>query len=219
MKEIINERLKKISAYIYDNEKIIDIGCDHALLDIYLYNNRRNITVIASDINKKPLLIAKENILKYHLENKIILKQGNGLEVMEDDVDTVVISGMGAINIVNILKEINSYPHVSKLILSPNNDYPFLREEVSKLGFKIKQEEMVKENNKFYLISVFVRGNENSDYLFGKLDLKKDNNIEYFMFILKKNLYILNRINNNDSAKKKNLLLENEKIKKQLYLP
>ena len=36
-------RLKEIANYIPDNIKMVDIGCDHALLDIYLCNEFDNI--------------------------------------------------------------------------------------------------------------------------------------------------------------------------------
>ena len=77
MKNInINKRLKKISAYLLNSKKIIDIGCDHALLGIYLCLENENIKVIASDINDKPLLKAKENVNQYSLNDRIAIKLG-----------------------------------------------------------------------------------------------------------------------------------------------
>ena len=37
----ISERLKSISEFIEDNTNILDIGCDHGLLDIYLMQNTK----------------------------------------------------------------------------------------------------------------------------------------------------------------------------------
>ena len=217
MKNIINERLKIISAYILDNEKIIDIGCDHALLDIYLSMKRENLRIIASDININPLMKAKENVLKYHMEDKIKLKQANGLAAIEKDINTVIISGMGAISIINILKDINKYPNVSKLVLSPNNDFPLLRNEISKLGFKIVKEEIVKEKNKYYLVCEFKKGTEAIDSFFGKLDLEKSINKEYFMYLYNRNSKIIEKIANN-SLKKQKLQEENMNIKKKIKI-
>ena len=36
----INERLKRVASYVDDNSYIIDVGCDHALLDIYLVKTK-----------------------------------------------------------------------------------------------------------------------------------------------------------------------------------
>ena len=45
MTSMISKRLKSLVKYINKENKIIDIGCDHALLDIYLIKNNNNITV------------------------------------------------------------------------------------------------------------------------------------------------------------------------------
>ena len=74
----INNRLKKIGDLVDANSFCLDVGCDHALLDIYVVKNKKNIKAIASDINEKPLKIAKENIKKYDAKNiKITKKESN----------------------------------------------------------------------------------------------------------------------------------------------
>ncbi|MCI8568129.1 MAG: SAM-dependent methyltransferase, partial [Bacilli bacterium] len=35
----INERLKLVASFVEENSNVIDVGCDHALLDIYLFLN------------------------------------------------------------------------------------------------------------------------------------------------------------------------------------
>ena len=66
----ISKRLEAISSLIPNNSKIIDIGCDHGLLDIYLYQKKISTKLIASDINENALNNAKDNIKK----NKLITK-------------------------------------------------------------------------------------------------------------------------------------------------
>ena len=100
----ISKRLKAISNFITDNSNVIDVGCDHALLDIYLFNNKKNIQLIASDIKPGPLEQAKKNIKKYKLDNVIETRISNGLNnIDKNEIDTIVISGMGAHTIVGIL--------------------------------------------------------------------------------------------------------------------
>ncbi len=213
----INKRLKTISAYLFDSKKMIDIGCDHALLGIYTCLNKENIKVIASDIREKPLIKARENIKKYQLEKRIKIKKADGLESMEKDVDTVVISGMGTLNMLKILERINDYPSVSKIILSPNNDFVLLREKVQELGFQIIKEEIVKDNNKYYLVILFSKGEEKTDNFFGKLDLSNTINIDYFRYLYSKKKQIIDKINNNYN--KKDLLIEqNNMIRKEVNL-
>ena len=40
----INARLKKIGDLVEANSFCLDVGCDHALLDIYLVKKNKNIT-------------------------------------------------------------------------------------------------------------------------------------------------------------------------------
>ena len=56
----IDNRLKRITDFIPSDSYILDVGCDHAFLDIYLALNRKNVKLIASDINENPLKKAQE---------------------------------------------------------------------------------------------------------------------------------------------------------------
>ena len=213
MKKILNKRLQTLSAFIDKKDVVLDIGCDHGLLGIYLTLN--NIKTVSSDINKGPLEKAKENISKYNLTNEIETRLGDGLSVMSSDINTVVISGMGGLNIINILSDIKKYPNVKKLVLSPNNDFGLVRKEITDLGFKIVKEEMVLEQNKYYLISEYIHGNEDIDYYFGKLNLNDDTVKKYYQYIYETNLKIIDELKDKDNTKKRSLMKENNYIKKK----
>ena len=60
----LSPRLKLISDFVPLDSKVMDIGCDHGLLDIYLYQNKNKKVkkIIASDINSSALNNAIENI-------------------------------------------------------------------------------------------------------------------------------------------------------------
>ena len=121
MKVKLNNRLMRVSSFISKNHSIIDVGCDHALLSIYLVQNLEPQKVIASDIKEGPLIQARENIRKYQVENQIKVKLGAGIDTIEEDIDTIVISGMGGLNMIGILKyHPEKYKNVNTIILSPN---------------------------------------------------------------------------------------------------
>ena len=195
----ISNRLKTVASFVKDNSYILDVGCDHALLDIYLVNNKKNITAIASDINKEPLKQAKENIKKYNLTNEIKLINSDGLDEINNKIDTVILSGLGTTTIINILKkDKNKLNNIKNLIISSNNDYYELRKEITKLGFIIKDEKLVLEKNIYYPIILFEKGNKK----YNKLKLK------YGPIILTKkdqvfNSYLEKRINKLDEINKK----------------
>ena len=214
MKRILNKRLEEISAFINSDDKVIDIGCDHGLLGIYLVQEKNILKMVSSDINKKPLEKAKENILKYHLQDKIELRLGNGLSTLSEDINTIVISGMGGINIIDILKDINGYPNIQKIIISPNNDFPLTRWKMHKYSWALTKEKMVYEKGKYYLISVYQKGNKKNNSFFGILDLSNKDVINYYRDLYHNNKLILSKLSLKNKIKKRKLIWENIKIKR-----
>lgn len=188
MKVKLNHRLETVASCVEKNTNVIDIGCDHALLDIYLIQNNRCNYIIASDNKIGPVNQATANVKKYNID-KIKIKLGNGVEPIEDNIDTIIISGMGGLNIVGILKyHTKLYKQVDTLILSPNSDAEILRKEISNLGFHITNEKLVKENNIVYQVIVFKRGKKRytrSELLFGPILI--NNKSELFMEYIKNN--------------------------------
>lgn len=213
---MIDERLKSLVKYVDKLDNIIDVGCDHALLDIYLVQNNIIDSVIVSDISNNALQQGINNIKKYNLDDRIDVRCGNGLEVLnnEDDINTIIISGMGTNTILDILNN-NYLSKVNKLIIQSNKDYYLLRSEVNKLGFIISNEEVIVVNNKLYINIIFVRGNKKyslNELKYGTKDMI--NRELYYKYLINKYNKILNCINDNsfkDEIRKEILLIESYK--------
>lgn len=158
---MLSLRLSSLTKFVNYNDKIIDIGCDHALLDIFLVKNDLVKSIIASDINVQALNSGIKNIENEGLSDKISARLGDGLNVLtdKDNIDTVIISGMGTNTIMGILNN-DHLKDINKLIIQSNNDHTMLRKYVTKLGFFIKNEEYFQDNKKNYINIVFVRGNK-----------------------------------------------------------
>lgn len=156
----LSKRLQVVANYVSDNAKLVDIGCDHGLLDIYLAKTRKNITIIASDINENALSNAISNIKKYKLENIISYRISNGLDnILKEEIDTIVISGMGAHTIAGILyKNMQKLKYVKDIIVQSNNNIDFLRYKITKLGYFIKDEKLVKDAGIIYTVICFTKG-------------------------------------------------------------
>ena len=165
---MLSLRLSSLTKFVNYNDKIIDIGCDHALLDIFLVKNDLVKSIIASDINVQALNSGIKNIENEGLSDKISARLGDGLNVLtdKDNIDTVIISGMGTNTIMGILNN-DHLKDINKLIIQSNNDHTMLRKYVTKLGFFIKNEEFFQDNKKNYINIVFVRGNKK----YSKIDL------------------------------------------------
>ena len=162
----LSKRLKVVAGYVEDNSKVIDIGCDHGLLSIYLVNNKKNIKVIASDINDNALSSARSNIKEYKLEDKIDIRLGKGLEVVSpEEIDTIVIAGMGSNTIVGILKYAkDKLKYVDNIIIQSNTDLYFLRKNITKLGYYIEDETLVEDKNIIYTVIKFKKGTRRYNY-------------------------------------------------------
>lgn len=211
-------RLKEIANYIPDNIKMVDIGCDHALLDIYLYKNRKNISIIASDVNENALNQAKTNIKKYKLDKFIETRISDGLKNIEkDEIDTIVISGMGAHTIVGILHmNLDKLTNVENIIVQSNNHIDFLRKKVNELNYYIDSEKLVKDNNIIYTIISFKKGKKRyskKELYFGPYLLKENSDL-----FKEKNKQDLEKLNHLQGVIPKNHHLHRLKIKNKIKL-
>ncbi len=162
----LSKRLEVVASFVNDNSKVIDIGCDHGLLSIYLVNKYKNIKVIASDVNENALSSAITNIKKEKLENRIETRLGSGLDVVDaNEIDTIVIAGMGANTIVGILKYSTSkLSNVNNIIIQSNTDLYFLRKNVTSLGYYIEDEILLEDKNIIYTVIKFTKGKKRYNY-------------------------------------------------------
>lgn len=187
----LSKRLEAVATLVDVGKRVIDVGCDHGYLDIYLTLNNEN-KCVATDINQNALNSAVNNIKKYNLEDKIETILTDGLKnIKVNKKDNIVICGMGTSTILDILKTNNLS---NTLIISSNNNIEFLRREVTKLGYYIDTEIFIIEKDKPYVIIKFKRGikkyNKN-DYIFGPI-LKK--NEQYRNYLLKKYCKVIKKI-------------------------
>lgn len=214
----ISNRLKLIASFVDDNANVIDVGCDHALLDIFLVQNKTDIKTIASDINEGPLEGARKNIKRYHLEDKIEVKLGDGISTINNQTDTIIISGLGGETIVDILKkDLNKLPNIKTLILSPHGDSYIVRKEITALGFKISNEIFIYDQNKPYIIIKFVRGKEeytDDELFFGPYILQEKNSFfrKYYQELNIKNKKVLTTIPSTNTAIRQKLEKEIERL-------
>ena len=218
----INERLKRIGDLVEANSTCLDVGCDHALLDIYLVKRNKNIKAIASDIAEGPLEQAKNNIKRERLDGEIEVRLGAGLDTYTDDIDTVIISGMGGRNIIGICKD---NPKVLKkiktIIISPNNYQEDVKRYLCKNGFYIENEEFVRDKKFIYQIIILKKGKKKytkKEYFFGPVFLTKKGPLfrEYYEREVKSREILLSLLPNNFRYKKYQTRKEIEMIKNEI---
>ncbi len=219
----LSKRLSVIADMITDSNIVNDIGCDHALLDIYLLQSKKVKKVVASDITPGALNQAKSNVKKYDVK-EIDLRLGDGLNTINDSdkVDTVVLSGLGNIKINNILNENKKLlNNINTIIIQSNTMPDMIRSEVIKLGYKIDDERLVLENNIIYEIIKFTKGFKKyskKEIYYGPILLK--NKSELFCKKINKEIEkqenILNRLPKNKRLEKLKIKIFIKKLKKEI---
>lgn len=131
--------------------KIADIGTDHAYIPIHLIQNDMAEYVIAGDVCQGPVDIAKANIEKNNLSDKIEVRLGSGLSILKNgEVDTVIIAGMGGQLISEIIDSAIEIARECKLVLQPMNAQYELRKYLIDKNFKITDEDIAIEGFKVY---------------------------------------------------------------------
>lgn len=172
----LTDRLYTIQTLIPKGVRVADIGTDHAHLPISLIRSGITEKVIACDIREKPLDNARKNIEKTKTVG-IELRLGDGLSpVKPDEVDYIVIAGMGGEVISGILgsaKWTKDPKHT--LLLQPMTSADALRRWLSENNFKIISETAVFDGGKLYTVIKTVFSGEKEPqneafYRIGKLD-------------------------------------------------
>lgn len=150
----LSVRLSAIASLVPFGAKVCDVGTDHAFLPIALKKSGKAASVIATDINKKPLKKAEENIEKSGVDG-ISLRLCDGIEgVGNEEADTFIVAGIGGEVISGILSrgiEKLRFSNVT-LILQPTTSPEILRKFLYDNGFLIEDEIAVEENGKLYSV-------------------------------------------------------------------
>lgn len=151
----LSKRLQAVADLVTPGNKVADVGCDHAYTAIYLIKNQLSPYVIAMDVNQGPLNKAKENIIRYGIaESEIDIRKSNGLErLKEGEADTILIAGMGGALINQILLNNREVAYTAKeLVLQPQSEISLVRSLLQESGFLITKENMIKEDDKYYVM-------------------------------------------------------------------
>ena len=151
----LTPRLQAIAELIPQGSVVADIGTDHAYLPIYLLLEQICQHAVASAINEAPLKQAQETIAAFNCHQRIDLRLGDGLDVLTgaDDVDTVVIAGLGGRTIASLLdRGKNKLSQIKRVILQPMNEAGYLRLYLANNGFALVHEALVAEGKYLYEI-------------------------------------------------------------------
>ena len=152
--EKLDLRLAAAAEFVKEGTVAADIGTDHGYLICHLVNEGICTRGFATDINIKPLESARNLIKEMDLEEEIetVLTDGlNGLP--EDEIDEILICGMGGETIIGILEQARWVKsEMVHLVLQPMSRADMLRRWLVENGWNIDEEKAVKVEKHLYTV-------------------------------------------------------------------
>lgn len=148
----LSKRMQSAADMIQPCDAVGDIGCDHAFISIYLVEQHRTERVIASDVRRGPITIAKRNIEAMNLSDQIEIRMGDGLDtIVPGEVNAVVLAGMGGMLMIDILERGEEVvTRCDQLVLQPQSDIEKVRRYLAEKGYHLADEQMLIDAGKYY---------------------------------------------------------------------
>ena len=156
-------RLRAIADLVPCGTRLVDVGTDHGYLPVWLLSQGRVASAIATDIVPGPLDHARRTAGQYLNDMTVLdFRLCDGLAaVVPEEVDTIVIAGMGGETIAHILEAAPWTKEGVQLFLQPMSKVEFLREWLVSNGYCIQAERLVQDKGFLYTV-LSVAGGEGS---------------------------------------------------------
>jgi len=213
----ISARIRAIADFIESSERVADVGADHGYLELYLLAKHSDIFITAIENKKGPYSILENNLKGF---KNIKLSLSDGLDKVDESTTTLVLAGMGGLNIKIILdKRLKELPNISKIIVDAHRDIDVVRKTLIGYGFKISKEVIVYEDKKFYVINEFIKSKNsykyNEDELeFGYRIYKNKLWPEYRDYLIERNNKTIEKVKDNKTSQ--NIILKLKNINERL---
>lgn len=181
----LSNRLATVASYVPKGSRLADIGTDHAYLPVNLLKRGLIAGGVAGEVVRGPFENAAHEIQREGLTDRLTARLANGLKAIEpaDQIDTVVIAGMGGTLITQILaQDFDRLAGVNRLILQPNVGEMVVRRFLMTHGFQLVTEEILAEDGHTYEVLVADRAEQpviynDEDLRFGPYLLREHSTI------------------------------------------
>ena len=170
----LSGRLAAAASFCGNASTLVDVGCDHAYIPIYLLEKGEIPDAVAIDINKGPLRSAWRNAAEEGMADRMEFILSDGLDALPVNrkYGTLLIAGIGGDLMMEILQR--GYEKTglfSSFVFSPHSKISEFRHFLGKNGFSITDEKMLSEAGKLYTIIKAEKGPDTCqssfDYEFG----------------------------------------------------
>ncbi|MDO4811618.1 MAG: class I SAM-dependent methyltransferase [Eubacteriales bacterium] len=157
----LQPRLQLLADMVPAGSRLADIGTDHGYLPVWLLQQGKIPFAIASDIHSEPLTHARQSAQEYGADG-IHFRLCSGLDaIAPQEVDTIVIAGMGGETIIHILE---SAPWTKTgrytILLQPMTKVELLRDWLVDNGYRFVKERLVRDKDFLYPVMQMTAGSQ-----------------------------------------------------------
>lgn len=151
---VLSERLKALTDMVTRGNRVVDVGCDHGFVSIYLVEQHISPGVLAMDVRKGPLSGAEEHIAERGLQGQIQTRLSDGLQAFsKGEAQTMICAGMGGKLMMKILTDSREKARsLDELILQPQSELPLFRSFLDREGYRVLDENILQEEGKYYFL-------------------------------------------------------------------
>ncbi|MBO8128646.1 MAG: SAM-dependent methyltransferase [Peptococcaceae bacterium] len=161
----LSPRLLCIAHFVPPGKVVADIGTDHALLPVYLIKTGRVSRVIGVEKAGGPLAAARLAVTSRGFEGFIDVRCGDGLTALKPgEAQVIVLAGMGGHTIKEILaKSPGVRQAAERLVMQPMAQAGALRLWLAGHGWRIVDEELVRDGGRLFQVIVAEPGKQEVD--------------------------------------------------------
>ncbi len=149
---MLSPRLEAVAKMCEGGHRLLDVGTDHGYIPVHFALQGTKQRVAASDVKQGPLDAARRNAAENGAEDLIEFYLSDGLSGIDEDFDTIVISGMGGETIMGILERSGRDFSGVSLILQPQSKLELLESWLSGSGFSITDARIVLDDGRYYVV-------------------------------------------------------------------
>jgi len=153
-------RLEAILSLLRPCRLLADVGTDHGLVPVLAVTRGLAERAVAADLRAAPLEVARRQIARADVGDRVTTLQGDGLVALEGwSVDAIVLAGMSG----TLMRRLcHAAPHVlgpvQQLVVQPNNDADLLRAWAREHAWHLRDEHMLQSRGRFFVVCAFARG-------------------------------------------------------------
>ncbi|MCL2563507.1 MAG: class I SAM-dependent methyltransferase [Oscillospiraceae bacterium] len=148
----LSPRLAAVARLILPGSRVADVGTDHGHLPVWLITEGGCPFVVATDVAPGPLDAARRSAARAGGLSGVEFRLADGLgAVSPDEVDTVVIAGMGGETTLGIIERapwLKLGAH--RMILQPQSKVPELLDGLAAAGYRVDDQHLAAETGRMY---------------------------------------------------------------------